>query len=133
MKHLKKYNESANEISLQDVKDILLELEDEKFEVIVDNTEYGSDVIKITINGPDYPMEDFKYHNVKETLLRLKDYLGSHWKFGSVMIYNYDYEEVDKFNIESFDEGGLCIYGNEYHVQDATESDITSIEIYFNY
>ncbi len=68
MKHLKKYNESVEEISLEDIRDICLELEDNDFNItIMNNTK---DIYTITIGK-----SEFTYKDVKEVLLRLKDYL----------------------------------------------------------
>ncbi len=100
MKHLKKYNESKEEISLEDIRDICLELEDEGFKI--ENTEEPTlqDVKDILLELEDEGFKvifsrfanreyfncytytinivkekaKFIYDDVKEVLLRLKDY-----------------------------------------------------------
>ncbi len=69
MKHLKKYNESVEKISIQDVKDILLELEDEGFTT---KFLWNTDNMHEFIINKNY--KAFKYIDAREVLLRLKDY-----------------------------------------------------------
>ncbi len=72
MKHLKKYNESREETLLQDIRDILLELEDNGFAVEIEDICFLREqpfAIKISRN------KSFRYSEVKDVLLRLKDYL----------------------------------------------------------
>ncbi len=71
MKHLRKYNESKEDISIEDIKDICQELEDEGFSVRIIP---GIDLIYINICLLSHLY--FQYKDVKETVLRLKDYLG---------------------------------------------------------
>ncbi len=71
MKYLKKYNESVEEKSMEDIRDICLELEDEGFKVEFKHEHFDS----IRISKPN---KTFKYEEVKEVMLHLKDYL-SHW------------------------------------------------------
>ncbi len=97
MKHLKKYNESIEQKSLQDIKDILLELEDEGFITRI-ATRRGIATITITNHNVTY----FKYPDVKETMLRLKDYLGSNYRgtsCGGSTEYMYPVPIDVKYNI----------------------------------
>ncbi len=80
MKHLRKYNESKEEISLQDVKDICQELEDEGFQVDLKECGilkyYGCECFYIRIRKNTRTIKYFEYKDVKEVLLRLRDYIG---------------------------------------------------------
>ncbi len=67
MKHLKKYNEIVDDEVFSDVCDIFQELEDEGFIIIVHKSSGHIYISKL---------HGFKYEDVKETLLRLKDYLS---------------------------------------------------------
>lgn len=74
MRHLKKYNESKEELTLQDIRDICLELQDEGFKIEI---EY----YYVKISNPN---KKFKYDEVKDVMLRLKDYLGE-WYLRTVV------------------------------------------------
>ncbi len=77
MKHLKKYNESIEEKkSFEDIRDICLELEDDGFDIFYAGFYTTGATCAIRIAKPS---EKFLYTEVKEVLLRLKDYLGSNY------------------------------------------------------
>ncbi len=91
MKHLKKYNENSD-ISKSDLQDICLELEDNGFEVEF-KYRYGLNHIKISKNN-----KSFKYDEVKEVMLRLKEYLGDLYEktlvYQALDYYICDFDEV---------------------------------------
>ncbi len=131
MKHLKKYNENINDISLQDIRDICLELEDEKF--IIELNE-GKSAAELLANAFNISIEsgkekNFKYSEVKEVLLRLKDYLGEKLIFVSALIplanHVYNSFDVILFNEEEF----RCKGHNQ--VCDFRDHAIRLIKIYF--
>ncbi len=73
MKYLRKYNESVEDKSFQDIKDICLELEDDGYIVSYILTSVG---LWIRIKNK----KNIIYgENIQETLLRLKDYLGNNY------------------------------------------------------
>ncbi len=73
MKHLRKFNENVEKISMDDIHDICQELEDEGFEIdITSYIQYNTILIQKDVA--------FKYSEVKEVLLRLREYLGSSWR-----------------------------------------------------
>ncbi len=127
MKHLRKYNESKEEVILEDVKDILLELEDDGF-IVKFSTTQSPEQIKILIKDAKYL---FKYADVKEELLRLKDYLGYNWIFGTVSVLCED-SFVD-YPIMSLSEDELLVYNSEFKdsLDDFANRSIKKIEIYF--
>ncbi len=130
MKHLKKYNESVEEPTLQDVRDILLELEDEGFTAKIHRLK-SQNVLKILIKKTK--LECYKYQDVKETLLRLKDYLGEKIRYISVSIdpnniwANWEVYEVIMFNEDEL------LGRKDGKVHDFHDHDIDTIEIYFTY
>ncbi len=71
MKHLRKYNESVEEKSFEDIRDICQELVDDGFEI-----EYVKADKEILIRFTKPHFERFLYSKVEETVLRLYDYLG---------------------------------------------------------
>jgi len=74
MKHLKKYNESINKY--EDLRDILLELEDDGFVVGIKDTTFNR--VKcwyIYIRRP-VSKTIFYWDDIKDCVLRIKDYLG---------------------------------------------------------
>ena len=91
MKHLKKFNESTN---WNDIKDICIELED----------------IGMTVEIDDYGVEIFAedkiiWEDVKDCLLRLKDYLGEdylffEYKLGRVSDGRWDNKQWEWIRIE---------------------------------
>ncbi len=87
MKHIRKYNENIEEKSIQDIKDILLELEDEGFTVNISNAIHHN-VCLITISRNDD--EIFGYYEVEETLLRLKDYIGDNY-IGAIYTSEFEF------------------------------------------
>ncbi len=127
MKHLKKYNESVSEISLQDVEDICQELKDEGFQIynIITHQSYNNKklyIIEISRKG------GFKYDDVKETLLRLKDYLGSSWIFG-LLKRRWDI----KYSIATFDMNDILVYSAERDILHKIGTNpIYEINIYIN-
>ncbi len=104
MKHLKKYNENIENSTIEDIKDILLELEDEGFKVDYSNLKdiKGEDSISIKKDAA----KGFKYSDIKEVLLRLKDYLGEKLSHVSIVVplndHTYDKFYVILFNDEEF-------------------------------
>lgn len=68
MKHLKLFESFSTEDMIYDIKDILLELEDEDFNVEYDDSVYG--IIKITINANF----EFTLKDVSDVLVRLFNY-----------------------------------------------------------
>ncbi len=129
MKHLRRYNESKEEPTLQDVKDILLELEDEGFKVKLRNSDKKSksSAFYILIEMKD---EYFKYQDVKEVLLRLKDYLEEYLLSVNIVAYapSIGGRYTNRYEITLFDDDG--IYGIfDDSTQDFTNSIIWELEI----
>jgi len=107
MKHLKRFNESANE---EDIKDILLELEDDGFyfyntkDPLLNYVE--NDCINIVIKKVSNEPHDggyfgenkvFYWSDIKDVCLRLKDYLGDNFvDFGYATDYSSYYRRREE-------------------------------------
>ncbi len=112
MKHLKKYNESVNEKTIEDVRDICQELEDESFDVKFypqDERHYGYTQPSVYIIN--ITKTTFLYNDVKEVLLRLRDYLCEDGPRGlydnlDVNVYPQSFSYLRYTNCE-FDENDL--------------------------
>ncbi len=125
MKYLKKYNENVEKKSLEDVKDILIELEDDEFEIIWYENEYRFVIIK---NG------GFIYDDIKEVILRLKDYLFPNRL--SIIAYVKDFFSSIEYDSYDFDENHLIgTYKNEeediYKKEDITDAKLLCVTIKF--
>ncbi len=133
MKHLRKYNESLEE-TLQDVRDILLELEDNGFVIKFSNMKQIAkpfvNVFKISIKSSK--AMDFEYDDVKEALLRLSDYLDDKLAFIDVLIPLNQYGSYKKFEVTSFTEDYLKCKDDERYY-DFTDQEIMEIEILLKY
>ncbi len=127
MKYLKKYNESVEKKSLEDIKDIFQELEDNNFNVKISNRN-GSIFISI-VNADG---EDFRYSDVKEVLLRLVDYLDPIHISGDVITYYEARNDFHRYDIKSFDENALWVYGYVVNLVNAILWDIHNLQIYFS-
>ncbi len=132
MKHLRKYNESVEQITSQDVKDILLELEDEGFKVKIEHCDWLiEDIYTAEISKYN---KSFKYDEVKETLLRLKEYLGVNLYNTYVTTTQNDYtscifdENFIRGNMLFFNKDDTHKYDTE--IKDITDDDIYNIEFY---
>ncbi len=125
LKRFKRYKLPDVGISVDDVKDICIELEDAGFEVTFPDTG-GEILLRINIKkNSGY----FKYNEVKEVLLRLKDYLGEHWYNGMVILSQQLYDTTI-YLFDSFDEEKLYII-DDRRVIDITHRDIKEIYIYY--
>lgn len=122
MKHIIKYNlfESLihKDVDTDDIKDICLDITDNgKFTAFVNSTtsyKGPRNYIYISLSDPtDY--DGFTFGEVKEVLLRLKDFLGIHYGGCSVLISG-DTERVD-FTID--DEESIDYLDKAYNKIDA--------------
>ncbi len=130
MKHLKKYNENKKE-TLDDIHDICLELEDEGFKIeIRPRNPWLENLYSVNISKYD---EYFKYNEVKETMLRLKNYLDNYNKYNSVYITtaqrNYACHCI--FDENFLYSKMLTVYKTDKaDIIDITNDDIFNIEFY---
>ncbi len=121
MKHLKKYNESKEKISLDDIRDICIELEDDGFLVRI---AYGVDVIRINIfRGGKH----FEYKDVKETILRLQDYLGD--SLDRISVYRFGTMAHSKCKANEHSLLGSTNKG----MKNITRKLISSLSLYFKF
>lgn len=128
MKHLKTYNESIDDNILQDIKDILLELDDFNLYHSVNKTSFSSKswgkgdyVYQIKIKGPSiyngYRYKDFKWPDVSETMLRLLHF------------FRLNKIHVSSFNVNDNNYGMIVFQTNQKLFYD--DYKINDIEIYF--
>ena len=73
MKYLKRFNESNTDDVIENVKDILLPINDMGYEISV--TEYRSELAIRVVSWTDKPL--WITDEVKEEFIRMKDYLQS--------------------------------------------------------
>jgi len=132
MKYIKTYKifESESNEYLDDIKDILLELEDDGFRtrLSIDKLDYLSDnpikfiAISNRLNGFS-PYTPFEFVDIKDPLLRLREFIGESWISCSVLFQNSsdrididinekDYDKLDQWfgSDESHSTGILDIY-----------------------
>ncbi len=124
MKHLKRYNENK---SWEDIRDIYLELEDNGFEVDVIKADgWNRRRLKydqrIVIKKIDKKL--FYYSEVKEVILRLKDYLGDDYAFTWVCCEGTNSMPIEPTETFDMDEKlmSIVIYFTEYYITDVNES-----------
>ncbi len=87
MMHIRKYNESIDTVILTDVKDICQELEDDGFYTYTAQINFKKPSFYVEIIKNIRVDEYFQYKDVKETVLRLRDYLDSNLK--SISIFTH--------------------------------------------
>jgi len=96
MKYLRKYNESY--INIEDIKDICLELTDLGIVISISSTDAYRN--KNVIYFHNYNIHNgMKWNDVKDCLLRLKDYLGDKFiEFGYSSVTNLYYNHITELN-----------------------------------
>ncbi len=101
MKHLKRFNESVNNEVIQNIKDILIDLEDEGFITNVyhiNNSDINVSISKPSSNG-SLPIIEF-YTHLKDYIIRLIDYTESEsyqYFFRYSDSYKYTLYDIDEF------------------------------------
>ncbi len=119
MKHLRRYNESKEKISFDDIRDIFIELEDDYFDIKIDNLGQGIYITKVG---------GFKYNDVKEALLHLRDYLRPNPMYIDVRTYTSD-SMFDRIVFCEFDENNM--YGYSFGKKNITDTHLQSMMINF--
>lgn len=106
MRYLKSFNESFNKEYIDNIKDILLELEDDGYITIITKGKFDW----ISENRIDFiyisnQLKPFEFSDIKDSMLRLKRFLGEDWISCSVLFSNSnsaDNIDVD-INEEDYD------------------------------
>ena len=100
MKYLKKFNEDVEYLDSEDMKDIFLELSDQGF-IITFDYERGMIGYFLTIFKGDsnYPEDEFKWHDIKEYVFRLLDYVGL-----EAEVVFYEGAENKSYRLQNFTE-----------------------------
>lgn len=95
MKYLRKYNESY--INIEDIKDICLELTDLGIVISISSTDAYRN--KNVIYFHNYNIHNgMKWNDVKDCLLRLKDYLGDNYDEMLIMSHAWAKADFEKYN-----------------------------------
>jgi len=105
MKHLKKFNESVGDISFEDIKDICLELEDLGMKVSIIRTGYENNIVEYYIEFSTEIDQGIYWNDIKDCLLRLKDYLGKHYCYtvmngGVIDLESTQYGKIEHFLVK---------------------------------
>lgn len=118
MKYLRKFNESKYEEDLKDdIRQIFSDLTDDKCDITIsriDTTNY------ILLSNKNQITNYIRFSDIKEELLRLKDYLGDRWiRCGVVFAGDPERIHID-INEDNYDE-----LNNNY-------PEISNLAVFFN-
>jgi len=99
MKYLKSYNESV--ISEDIISDICLELEDIGVNISI-NSPYNFRIEGEMWNEFGVEYKEITWNDIKDCILRLKDYLGNNFDYIDIQANDQDYEDVDLNNMNLY-------------------------------
>lgn len=116
MKYLRKFNEGKYEDDLKDdIRQIFSDLTDDKCDIYFNSTKNY-----ILLSNKSHITNYFRFSDIKDELLRLKDYLGDRW-ISCAVVFAGDPERIP-----------IDINEDNYDELDDNYPEISNLAIFFN-